>query len=165
MPLGELGYVMWQQHEALHRALPWQRPAKCGQSCGDCCPGSSPFLTSGFPKQLNCSIWPGKTCLPDFLWSWFQPFFPSTALCHFCVWMSSTYLHGKKVEVAQSRKEAFPSLSITFQFQLCPFFVLWSKTLNDFSHFPFKIIDFLMQLWTVQAKCFSFQQPWWRSGR
>lgn len=26
MPLGELIYVMWQQHEALHRALPWEQP-------------------------------------------------------------------------------------------------------------------------------------------
>lgn len=45
---------------------------------------------------------------------------PSPALCLSCVWMSSNYLHGKKVMVAQSREWPFLSLSLTSQFQLCP---------------------------------------------
>lgn len=129
-------------------------------------PAQDPFSLQYFLNNALIVFGQGKHASLTFCEPEFSPFF-QIQLCAIFVseWAVTTYVGKRWGWLSQENKPSrvFPQHS---HFNCVPFFFCGAKPWMISSNFPFKIIAFLMQLWTVQAKkCFSFQKSQWRSGR
>lgn len=104
----------------------------------------APFSLQPLLNNASAVFGLGKYACLTFFEVYFSPF-SQVQLCAIFVsgWAASTYMGKRWGWLSQENKPSpvFPQHS---SFNCVPFFVLWSKILNDFSHFPSKIIAFLM---------------------